>query len=106
MYIGPSSISTLRPVKPGETLTLWGTGFGPTQPNVPAGSTFNGVATLNDAVQILIDNIAVTPQFAGLSGAGLYQFNIVVPNLSAGDHSLGATIGGVSSPDGLWLPTQ
>lgn len=106
VYIGPANTSGVRPAKAGEILTLWGTGFGPTTPAVPAGAIFSGAAPLNDAVQILIDGVAITPDFAGLSAAGLYQFNIVVPNLSPGDHKLAAAIGGVSTADGIWLSTQ
>jgi uncharacterized protein (TIGR03437 family) len=106
-YIGPSGTPGQRPANPGETLTLWGTGFGPTTPTVPAGSAFAGAAPMNDPVQIMIDNIAVTPSFAGISGAGLYQFNIVVPNLPPGDHTLTATVAGVNAtPTGIWLATQ
>ncbi len=106
VYIGPASASGVRPAKAGENLTLWGTGFGPTTPDVAAGAIFNGAAPLNDAVQILIDGVAITPMFAGLSGAGLYQFNIVVPTLAPGDHKLMAMIGGVTTTDGIWLATQ
>jgi uncharacterized protein (TIGR03437 family) len=106
IYIGPANMPGVRPAKAGENLTLWGTGFGPTTPDVPAGSLFSGAASLNDPVTIFIDGSAVTPQFAGLTAAGLYQFNIVVPNLSPGDHQVSATIGGVSTASGIWLPTQ
>jgi uncharacterized protein (TIGR03437 family) len=105
-YIGPANTTDVRPARAGENLTLWGTGFGPTTPDVAAGAIFNGAAPLNDLVQVLIDGVAVTPSFAGLSGAGLYQINIVVPNLSPGDHQLTAMIGGVSTPNGIWLASQ
>jgi uncharacterized protein (TIGR03437 family) len=106
VYIGPSAAPGVRPAKAGENLTLWGTGFGPTTPNVPAGTIFSGAASLDDAVQVLIDGVAVTPNFAGLSAAGLYQFNIVAPNLTPGDHKVTATIAGVTTADGIWLSTQ
>lgn len=106
VYIGPSGAPGVRPARPGENLTLWGTGFGPTTPDVASGALFNGAAPLNDTIQILLDGAAVTPQFAGLSAAGLYQFNIVIPSLAPGDHQLTALIGGVTTGDGIWLPTQ
>jgi uncharacterized protein (TIGR03437 family) len=105
-YIGPAAISGLRPAVPGEILTLWATGFGPTRPDVPAGTVFTAAAPLADSVQILIDDVVVLPEFGGLTGAGLYQFNIVVPNVPAGDHRLKATIASTSTPDGIWLATQ
>jgi uncharacterized protein (TIGR03437 family) len=106
IYIGPANTPGVRPAKDGENLTLWGTGFGPTTPDVPAGSLFSGAATLNDPVTIFIDGAAVIPQFAGQTAAGLYQFNIVVPNLSSGDHQVTAAIGGVTTASGIWLSTQ
>jgi uncharacterized protein (TIGR03437 family) len=96
----------VRPASRGETLTLWGTGFGPTTPKVPAGSIFNSSAPLDDAIQILIDGVTAKQLFVGISGAGLYQFNIVVPNLSPGNHKLAAIIGGALTADGIWLATQ
>jgi uncharacterized protein (TIGR03437 family) len=105
-YIGPAAVSGLRPAAAGEILTLWSTGFGPTSPDAAAGLDFNSSAPLTDTVQVFIDDVPITPQLAGLTGAGLYQFNIVVPNISAGDHRWKATIAGTSTPDGLWLATQ
>jgi uncharacterized protein (TIGR03437 family) len=106
IYIGPASASGVRPAKPGEILTLWGTGFGPTTPLVPAGSIFNSASPLDDSIQILIDGTPAALRFAGISGAGLYQFNIVVPSLTPGDHKLTAIIGGAQTADGIWLATQ
>jgi uncharacterized protein (TIGR03437 family) len=105
-YIGPPSVPGLRPAKAGEILTLWGTGFGPTTPAIPAGSTFSSAAPLDDEVQILIDGVAAVQRFAGISAAGLYQFNIVVPSLAAGDHKVVAIIGGSQTADGIWVVTQ
>ena len=48
-----------------------------------------------------INNLSVTPSFAGLSGAGLYQFNVMVPSgLGTGDVTLQAKVGGVVTPFG------
>jgi uncharacterized protein (TIGR03437 family) len=73
---------------------------------IPAGAVFNGSTPTSDAVQILIDNAPVSLQYSGLSGAGLYQFNLTVPNLPAGDHTVSATIAGVTTPGTVWLATQ
>jgi uncharacterized protein (TIGR03437 family) len=37
---GTFSGLTTVPAKPGEVITLWGTGFGPTNPAVPAGQEY------------------------------------------------------------------
>jgi uncharacterized protein (TIGR03437 family) len=88
-YVNPNSAA-----KPSEAISLFGTGFGPTNPSVNSGEVFEGAAPLTNAVQIRIGSVYADAQFAGLSSAGLYQFNIVVPNLPDGDHDVLATIAG------------
>jgi uncharacterized protein (TIGR03437 family) len=45
--------------------------------------------------------------FAGLSAAGLYQFNVTVPaTLADGDQAVVASIGGVQTQDGAFLAIQ
>ena len=83
--------------KPGETIVLYGTGFGPTNPSVRAGRVFNGAAPLTNSVSLRIGTTNAEVAFAGLSGAGLYQLNIVVPNLPDGDHDVVATVAGSRS---------
>ena len=106
-YAGPPGLFgtdvTTRPVKPGETLLLWGTGFGPTSPPVPWGVVFNGAATLTDKVTITVGGTPAEVQFAGVSGAGLYQFNVVVPSVPDGDQKVLASIAGLSSQDNVFV---
>jgi uncharacterized protein (TIGR03437 family) len=84
---------------PGDTVLIYGVGFGPTTPAVLAGKPFVGAAPLNNALTLYINNVPVQPSFVGLSSAGLYQINLVVPNgLGQGDVPIQAIIGG--------LPTQ
>lgn len=59
---------------------LYGTGFGPINPPVTAGQAFNGAAKTTKPVTLNINNVGVTPSFAGISGAGLYQLNLTVPS--------------------------
>ncbi len=77
-----------RPVKPGETLILFGVGFGPTNPTVSAGQVFSGAAPTINPVTISIDGISANVAFAGITEAGLYQFNITVPNAGSGDQAV------------------
>jgi len=44
--------------------------------------------------------------FAGLTGSGLYQFNVTVPNLPNGDAAVVASIGGVATQTGVTLTVQ
>jgi uncharacterized protein (TIGR03437 family) len=105
-YLGNSVVS--RPARPGEVILLFGTGFGPTTPAVPAGQVFFGAAPLTDTSQlhVRIGGAPATVQFAGIVAAGEYQFNVVVPVASDGDQSIVADIGGVNSQAGLLIPIK
>jgi uncharacterized protein (TIGR03437 family) len=98
----------MRPAKPGDVVSLWGTGFGPTTPSVAAGTLFSGAAPLQafDQLAIAAGNLPVTVQFAGLSGAGLYQFNVTVPEVPDGDQLITAQINGPSTQQPVYLTVQ
>jgi uncharacterized protein (TIGR03437 family) len=98
----------MRPAKPGDVTSLWGTGFGPTTPTVAAGLLFSGAAPLQafDELAIAAGNLPVTVQFAGLSGAGLYQFNVTVPEVPDGDQLITAQINGPSTQQPVYLTVQ
>jgi uncharacterized protein (TIGR03437 family) len=93
-----SLVGATQPAKPGETILLYGTGFGPTTQATPA--------PLANPVQIKIGGIAATVAFAGLAGPGLYQFNVTVPSLPTGDAPVLATIGGVTTQTAVALTIQ
>jgi uncharacterized protein (TIGR03437 family) len=95
-----------RPARPGEFVSLWGTGFGLTNPPVPADRVVSGAAPLAGSVNITIGGLPTTVQFAGMSGAGLCQFNIVTPELPDGDHKVAAIIGGVQSQDNVYMSVR
>jgi uncharacterized protein (TIGR03437 family) len=97
---------TTTPAHPGETILLYGTGFGPTNPPLPTAQSVTTAAPLANSVQITIGGAAVTPIFAGLVSPGLYQFNVTVPNLPNGDAAVLATIGGVTSQTGVSVTVQ
>jgi uncharacterized protein (TIGR03437 family) len=93
--------------KAGDIVELFGTGFGPTNPPVPAGQVFSGAAPTTSPVTVRINNVNLTPSFAGLSGAGLYQFNLTIPpGLGSGDLSLQASVGSVQTPIGVVISLQ
>jgi uncharacterized protein (TIGR03437 family) len=95
----------VRPAQPGEVLLLYGTGFGPTTPTVPAGQIVSGAAPLTDPSQlhIFINGTEAAVQFAGIVAVGEYQNNVVVPDLSGGDQPIVANIGGTSTQSGLFI---
>jgi uncharacterized protein (TIGR03437 family) len=93
--------------KAGDIVALFGNGFGPTSPVVPIGQAFSGSAATTNPVTVSIGGVNVTPSFAGLSGAGLYQINLTIPpGLGTGDVSLSASVGGVQTPVGAVISLQ
>ena len=108
--IGPTGSSLGYPTvaaKAGDSIALFGTGFGPTNPAVTPGVAFSGAAPTTNVVTIRVGSASVAPAFAGLSGAGLYQFNLTVPSgLGTGDVSLQATVGGIQTPSGVVISLQ
>jgi uncharacterized protein (TIGR03437 family) len=103
--LGPTGNSLGYPTvaaKAGDSLELFAVGLGPTNPAVKSGQVFSGAAPATNPVSLLINNVSVTPLFAGLSGAGLYQLNVVIPpGLGTGDVPLVASVGGVRTPLGV-----
>ncbi|MCU1328601.1 MAG: peptidase fungalysin [Bryobacterales bacterium] len=97
-----------RSVKAGEVLILYGVGFGATSPSVPAGQVFTGAAPLESRVVVTIGGINAPVSFGGLTGAGLYQFNVTVPaGLGAGDKALRAQLAnGFATPVGPVVALQ
>jgi uncharacterized protein (TIGR03437 family) len=100
-YAATSSVS----YHSGDIVTLWGNGFGPTNPTVPAGQIPASPAVLPNAT-VTIGGIAATVQFAGLTSVGLYQFNVVVPGLPVGDQAIAIQVAGGSTPAGVFLSIE
>ena len=103
--------ATTAAAKPGETIILWATGFGPTTPAAPGGIAVPSNQTYATATlpSISIGNIPATVEGAALASgsAGVYQIAIQVPgSLTNGDWPIQASIGGVSSPTGAILTVQ
>jgi uncharacterized protein (TIGR03437 family) len=96
-----------RPVQQGETLILYGVGFGPTTPHVPAGQAFTGITSTNNPVTITIGGVLANVSFSGITEAGLYQFNLTVPpSTGQGDQPLQATVNGIQTPGGPVVAVQ
>jgi uncharacterized protein (TIGR03437 family) len=94
--------------KPGDTLILWGTGFGPTTPATTAGVLTPGDRTYSTSAlpAITINGVSATTYGAALAPgfAALYQVAIQVPSsLADGDWPVIARIGGAASPNGILL---
>jgi uncharacterized protein (TIGR03437 family) len=108
--VGPTGSSLGFPTvaaKAGDTVELFGVGFGPTNPPVPSGQLVSGAAPTVNPVQILIGGTSLTPAFAGITEAGTYQFNLTIPaGLGTGDVSLEGLVGGVQTQAGAVISLQ
>jgi uncharacterized protein (TIGR03437 family) len=97
----------VRGAKPGEIVTLYGTGFGPTDPLTPSGTLVGAPAVLASPVAFRIGGMPATVEWAGIIGPGLYQFNVQVPLIPiSGDMVIVATIGGYHSPGDSLITVQ
>jgi uncharacterized protein (TIGR03437 family) len=101
---------TTQPAKAGDVISLFGVGFGPTDPSipVPAGHLFTGPppATVNP-VNVLINGTTINASFAGIVQAGLYQLNLTIPaGLQSGDQPIVATVGGVQTQQNIVIALQ
>src|SRR4029453_15268932 len=86
-----------RPARPGEIISLFGTGFGVTQPRIPATAPVTSalpIARLED-LRVRIGGLDATIVYAGLISPGVYQFNVVVPQLEDGDKPVVAEFRGL-----------
>ncbi|HMC61467.1 MAG TPA: choice-of-anchor V domain-containing protein [Candidatus Solibacter sp.] len=107
-YVGRTGLVaglTFRPAKPGDTVVIYAIGCGPVTPATPAGTIAAGLTALQNTPTFRFGNATATVPYAGLVAGlvGLYQFNVVVPNVPPGDVALTADIGGVSANSGLFI---
>ncbi len=72
---------TSRPAKPGETIIIYGVGFGSVTPNISAGQIVTQTNHLSASFEISFGQTQAQLPYFGLapSFVGLYQFNVVVP---------------------------
>ncbi len=88
-YVLPPGVTSAVPTaraKPGDTIMLYGIGFGTVTPNINAGVLVQQSNNLQ-GLQVFIGGAQAAVQFAGLVQGylGLYQFNVVVPTVPAND---------------------
>lgn len=99
------------PAVRGETLLLYGIGFGPVTPSSTAiaGQVVRVPSTITTPLQIKIGDSPADVAYAGLITGlvGVYQFNITVPTTTpSGDVPLEVTFGGQTIPQTLWLSVK
>ncbi|MBV9772150.1 MAG: hypothetical protein JOZ32_21435 [Bryobacterales bacterium] len=95
-----------KPASPGDTITFYGIGFGQVNEGIPPGEIAEGQTTLAAPLTFSIGGTTVTPAYAGLAPGyvGLYQFNVTVPNVVAGNSvPVTFSLGGVSGTQKLYI---
>ena len=100
--VGPTALLPgATPAMPGETIVLYGTGFGPTNPATPDGQLVTTPANLVSNPTVLFGGAPADIAFAGLTATGLYQINLKVPEsiAASGDIPVTAQLGGTASPE-------
>jgi uncharacterized protein (TIGR03437 family) len=102
--LGPPSLDapgyTFTPASAGETVAIYATGFGPTNPALANQLSNAGPYPLSlpSLPTVTIGNLPATVSFAGLVGPGLYQLNLTVPaSAPSGDLSIIAMYNGAST---------
>jgi uncharacterized protein (TIGR03437 family) len=99
---------TTASARPGDILTLFGTGFGVTDPTFGPGELPGGAAQVTAPVSISLGGVTLAASdilYVGVTqNAGLYQVNLRVPvGVPDGDQALVITVGGAASPAGAFI---
>ncbi|HWC97899.1 MAG TPA: hypothetical protein VG456_14150 [Candidatus Sulfopaludibacter sp.] len=107
----PNSIAGLstKQAQPGETILLYGIGFGSVTPSIGAGQIVGVANQIAAPLQMQIGQAAATLVYDGLAPnfVGLYQFNVTVPNLSDNDLTpLTFNLGGTAGSQSLYLAVK
>ena len=108
---GPPGLITgvaTTPLKPGETVVLYVNGLGATTPPIPNGQLISSPLPLTVSPTVTIGGSPAQVAFAGLTAAGLYQINAIVPVVPTGDAAMVdaaviAQVQGISSPTNTFL---
>lgn len=86
------------PAQPGEVIALYGTGFGTTNPATPGGQVVSTALPVATMPTFSFNGTPAQVMYGGLVGAGIYQFNVMVPaSLPDGDTPVTATVGSFTS---------
>lgn len=105
-YLGPTNLLsgvTTHPAQPGEIILLFGTGFGPTNPLVPAGQL---ATNATPPAQLVTATVGGEPAevHGYLIYPGMYQFNLTVPkDLPPSNTALSLSVVGSATQPGLML---
>jgi uncharacterized protein (TIGR03437 family) len=97
------------PATPGQTIVMYGIGFGPVSDGVTAGTLPTQQDSLTLPLVVTFGSTKATLAYAGLANGltGLYQINVVVPQLPANNaEPISLTLGNTSGSQTLYLAVQ
>ncbi len=98
---------TTTPAVPGETISLYGTGFGAAVGSPAVGTVLSAPAELANQVTVTIGGQPATVTYAGLTSNGLDQVNVTIPDsLPGGDALVVAKVSGVPTQADLYVTVQ
>ncbi|MBZ5633609.1 MAG: SMP-30/gluconolactonase/LRE family protein [Acidobacteriia bacterium] len=106
---GAMQVSAARPARPGETMILYGVGFGPVTPDAGPGDVVQHNNSLILPFEVFLGGVRAMVHYAGLAPGmiGLYQFHVVVPDTAAGDAvPVTFSIGGSTGQQVLYTAVQ
>jgi uncharacterized protein (TIGR03437 family) len=100
-------VSAANPARPGEVISIYGNGFGRTNPAFEAGQLPSSAANLVAGATAEIGGMNSVVHYKGVAPgfAGLYQFNVAIPTagLSAGDHAIFIRTGSFVTQPGVTI---
>jgi uncharacterized protein (TIGR03437 family) len=105
LHADGSPVTAESPAAAGEIVLFYGSGFGRTSPARPAGRLIEP-ARLAEPFSVTIGALNARVEWGGITAPGLYQFNVEVPFVPAGDHAVMITIGGFSTQAGVTIPVR
>src|SRR5215469_2531736 len=98
-----------RRAVPGDTITIYGVGFGAVAPIIAAGQVVQQVNTLTGSFQIKFGSTVASATYDGLAPKiiGLYQFNVVAPSIPSSDAvPVTFSLNGVAGTQTLYTSVQ
>ena len=109
MPTGAVSGVTSSPASVGEIITMYGVGFGPVNIQLTDGQLVQGLNSITTPLTMFFGSTPATFNYDGLAPGylGLYQFNVIVPNVASGSAiPLAFILGSTNSAQTLYTAVQ
>jgi uncharacterized protein (TIGR03437 family) len=91
--------------RPGDNVSIYALGLGPTSPITQAGVAAERNSNVVLDLQVKIGGVEANVPFKGLLAGtiGLYQLNVTIPSVAAGDQKIELTVDGVKNDQDLTI---